>query len=222
MARGGVSCPGYGENMTKKLWSIPVALIALIAFAGPVGAQTDAFTIELEGVATGSAGETVVLTSQAVPADLVGAACTGTARTQNNSSVYPGNDIIISSDTGSATLPGVEETPGETIEASKSVIMTENITISMQFGPDGATSGGITLTFDCEPAVISAQATTTTTTPETTTPETTTTVAAAPIGPVDAGAGGTAQSGSSSWILVAVSTFALVTIGSAFALIKNR
>ena len=147
--------------------AVVVVLAAMLAFVSPAGAQDEILSIEIEGIITGQAeGDIVEVASTAVPASLVGSSCTVTGASQNNGSVHPGNNLIIASGGASTTVPGVEEVPGQVVAGSGPLVVGSNVTVSVEFGPSGSTSGGVTLTFDC--------------------------AAVAPIGGVATGAGGTA------------------------------
>lgn len=189
--------------------SAAALFVLLVVLATPLGAQ-ESFTISLEGIATGAEGEIVELANEAVPANLIGSTCNVMATTQNNGSVHQGNIITVASETGAATIPGAEEVPGQTISGTGTVELGTTVQITMQFGPDGATSGGIILSFDCQ---ASAQTTTTVAQATTTTTET-------PIGPIDTGAGGTASTGSSVPTVAAV-LFALVLLSGGFFIGNN-
>jgi hypothetical protein len=155
--------------MTKIRVAAVVVLAAMMAFVSPAGAQ-DSFSITLEGIITGQAeGDVVELVNQAVPSNVVGATCTVSGASQNNGSVHPGNNLIITTGSSTVNVPGVEEVPGQVVSGSGSLTLGTNVVISLEFGPSGSTSGGVTLTFDC--------------------------AAIAPVGGVATGAGGTADGG---------------------------
>lgn len=169
-------------------FSIALTLLMTLILAAPALAQDSSFTIAVEGVADGAEGDVIQVAEQAVDPALVGASCTVTASTENNSSVHPGNELIIATGGTEGTIPGVEEQPGQTLTLAGSVVLGETVTVSLRFGPDGVTSGGVVLTFDCA-------------------------AAAAPVGGVATGAGGTAGSDTSSFVLLGVGTMAVIAAG---------
>jgi len=178
--------------MTKIRVAVMVVLAMMLAFTSPAGAQDDSFTIVLEGIITGQAeGDIVEVANQAVAAELVGATCTVTGATENNGSVHPGNNLIVTTGGTTANLPGVEEVPGQVVNGSGSLVLGTDVVVSLEFGPNGNTSGGVTLTFDC---------------------------AAAPVGGVATGAGGTADgTGQLSITLFALGAVALIGSGALLA-----
>jgi len=154
--------------MTKIRVAIVLVLATMLAFVSPAGAQADSFSITLEGIITGQAeGDIVEVANQAVAPALVGSSCTVTGATENNGSVHPGNNLIIATGGTTANVPGVEEVPGQVINGSGTLVLGSDVVVSLEFGPNGDTSGGVTLTFDC--------------------------AAVAPVGGVATGAGGTAD-----------------------------
>jgi hypothetical protein len=167
-----------------------VVLAAMLAFVSPAGAQDDTFSITLEGIITGQAeGDIVELVDQPVPAALVGASCIVSGATENNGSVHPGNNLIIATGGASTTVPGVEEVPGQVVAGSGPAVLGTDVVISLEFGPGGNTSGGVTLTFDC--------------------------AAVAPVGPVATGAGGTAgEPGQTNMALLVLGVAALAGAGA--------
>jgi hypothetical protein len=136
------------------LGSIVVSVfgMAVVGLAEPVGAQETEIVIELDGVATGEEGSVLELVNRPVDASLVGATCSVSGRTENNESVHPGNDIIIASGDSVAEVPNVEELENEIIAGTGTVTLGDSIIVSIRFGPDEVTSGGIFLDFVCQPA----------------------------------------------------------------------
>ncbi len=140
---------------------------SLLSWA-PASAQTDGGTItfEVAGVLTGQIpGSVAELHTETVPTDLVGQTCTFAVATENNSSVHPGNALLLQTGDASGEIPEVEATPGQTFTGSAPVVLGETIVASIRFGENGITSGGFTITITC-----------------------------APVGGIETGAGGTASS----------------------------
>jgi LPXTG-motif cell wall-anchored protein len=177
-----------GDNMIRPRRYALVLAAALLAYASPVAAQdSDTFTIVVEGVLTGAEGDVAEVVNQPVAAALVGETCTVTGQSENNGSVHPGNNLIIATGSSSTTVAGTEDTPGQIVNGTGSVVLGESVVVSVEFGPDGVTSGGVTLTFACQPAL--------------------------PEGGVDKGAGGTAGD-SQNAVLPAVGLAALALAGA--------
>lgn len=126
-----------------------VGLFAMVAAAFNPAAGAQDISIDTGGVAYGAEGEIIVIADQAVDASLVGQTCTGTVSVGNNESVHPNNDLIITSGDLSVTIPNVEEGANDISTGTGSVLLGETIRVELQFGADGVTSGGLTLTFDC-------------------------------------------------------------------------
>ena len=71
-------------------------------------ASANDIVIDIDGAIGGNVGEVIVLTEQAVADEFVGAECLATLRAENNSSVHPGNNLIVSSGGTSPRLADVE------------------------------------------------------------------------------------------------------------------
>ena len=207
-------------------WGFFAAVLTVWLIAAvPAFAQT-VITIEIEGVARGDEGEEVVLAERAVdPAD-VGATCSGTLTTENNSSVHPDNTLVITTGDTRAEIPNVEEFPGEMLVIEGTLVLGDSVVVSMIFGPNGVTSGGMTLVLECMQQETTTTTTTTTTVAPTTTttvaPTTTTTVApttttiAAPTGGVATGGGGTVGPDHSRLVVLGGAAAGLVALGGAY------
>src|SRR5262249_35453485 len=70
--------------------------------ASPSGAAPNDIVIDVNGVIFGNPGDVNVVQQVDVDPALVGATCAGTAVIQNNESVHPNTDLIVT--TGSSTV----------------------------------------------------------------------------------------------------------------------
>ena len=197
--------------------AIGLAIVGALLVAAPAVAQTNQIEIFLDQVLRGDPGDVFVVHTESVDPALVGGTCSGTARTENNASEHPSNDLLIASGVDAMTIPDFEAVAGQVTSMTGPVTLGESITVSIRLGGDGISSGGLHIAFSCTPQ--QPEPTTTTTEPEPTTtvtsppqPRTTVTtppttapappadpeiraiqaVAEAPIGGVSAGGGSTA------------------------------
>ena len=141
----------------------------LLTVAATVAASEGAFeiVISIETVVRAPEDSETVLRAHPVPNGLVGETCSVIAQSLNQSSVHPGNDLIIESHTR-IVLVDVEAEPGGTVTATDVMVLSDQVLIILVMGPDEVFSAGIDVLFDCPPEP------TTTTSP---TMSTTTTVA---------------------------------------------
>ena len=141
----------------------------LLTAAATAAASESAFEIivSIETVVRAPEDSETVLRAQPVPNGLVGETCSVIAQSLNQSSVHPGNDLIVESQTR-IVLVDVEAEPGGTVTATDVMVLSDQVLISLVMGPDEVFSAGIDVLFDCPPEP------TTTTSP---TMSTTTTVA---------------------------------------------
>lgn len=143
--------------------------VLLFALVGPARAASDDFEVSvpvgtfLRGI---DPGTVVLLTDPPVqsPGDLVGRDCTVVARSQNQQSTHPNNDLVVETGTSQVRIEDVESAPGATTNASGRVTLGADVTVSLIMGPDGTFSAGVDVTIDCAPdATTTTQASTTTT-----------------------------------------------------------
>lgn len=142
-------------------------LLALVPAAAASGADGEPdIVVSVDTVIHAPVGSTTVLASITTPAAFVGATCTVSATTENQSSVHPNNDLVIDSAT-SVVIPDVEAVPGGTVTATDDIVLSGTIVVSLLMGPDHTFSAGVEVSFDC--TVIGSTSTTSTTVDDTTT-----------------------------------------------------
>ena len=144
---------------------LSVLSATLVLLVAPVaGGQEDvAIEIPLDTIVRGDPGSEHLLGSAEVPAELQGVTCPVAAIAENQSSVHPGNDLLVATDGDSIVLPNVERGPGVTTVAEDQLTFGSTLTVTLILGEDGVFSAGMVVRF-CDIPV-----TTTTTTKETTT-----------------------------------------------------
>jgi hypothetical protein len=163
---------------------IPLAVLVgvgaiLVVAAGAVGAQDGGIVeIPLGTVARTDPGAEVSLDSVAVPTELVGLECSVQSRSENNSSVHPGNDLVVTSGAESVVLSDVEGSAGKVTTATATVTLGDDIAVTLIMGPDGVFSAGAraAIVLECIVPETTTTTTTTTTIPTETTVSTTTTI----------------------------------------------
>jgi hypothetical protein len=163
---------------------IPLAVLVgvgatLVVTAGAVGAQDGGIVeIPLGTVVRADPGAEVSLNSVAVPTELVGLECSVQSRSENNSSVHPGNDLVVTSGAESVVLSDVEGSAGKVTTATATVTLGDDIAVTLIMGPDGVFSAGAraAIVLECIVPETTTTTTTTTTIPTETTVSTTTTI----------------------------------------------
>jgi len=143
------------------------ALILTAAVSVAAGEGAFEIVVSIETVVRAPEDSETVLRADPVPSGLIGETCSVIAQSLNQSSVHPGNDLIVESQTR-IVLIDVEAEPGGTVTATDVMVLGDQVIISLIMGPDELFSAGIDVLFDCPPEP------TTTTSP---TSSTTTTVA---------------------------------------------
>lgn len=151
-----------GTNRAMGFSVLSVALVLLVApMAG--GQEGVAIEVPLDTIVRGDPGSEHLLGSAQVPAELQGVTCPVAAIAENQSSVHPGNDLLVATDGDSIVLRDVERAPGVTTVAEEELTLGSTLTVTLVLGEDGVFSAGMVVKF-CDIPV-----TTTTTTLETTT-----------------------------------------------------
>jgi hypothetical protein len=149
---------------------VGLVVSGLALFPASAGAAPGDVEIQVTGAVYGNPGDVLVVQEVAVDPALVGATCTGVAITQNNESVHPDTDLIISTGGTQSEFDDVESVSDGTTEGSEQLVLGSTITVSVRLGADGVASGGTMLSLDCQ--AIPPTTTTTTTTPTTVPPST--------------------------------------------------
>jgi hypothetical protein len=129
--------------------------VVLLLPAAALAQTTEGFSFDLpHQVIRGETGTTHALGAFEVPSNLVGASCTFEAVADNNISVHPGNDVIMSSGGDSVTLPNIERAPGAVTPSNGSITLGDTINVTLFLGTDngngrGVYSGGFTVNVIC-------------------------------------------------------------------------
>lgn len=125
-----------------------VALTAALLALGSSVALAAIFEIPIDTVVYAPEDSITRLETVDTPPDLIGASCVGVAVAANQTSVHPGNDLIISSGGTSVVLEDVERAPGTTTPASGELTLGEQVTVDLRMGPDEVFSGGLVIIID--------------------------------------------------------------------------
>ncbi len=140
--------------------------LALMSFASPASAIDDIIIpIDNERGIRGEPGSITTLATAPVEDELVGATCQAELIETNNESVHPDNDLIITSGTWSETVENFESDALSVNVIQGGITLGETVVVQLRFGPNGVSSAGFELAFDCSNPVFP---TTTTEAPATT------------------------------------------------------
>ena len=179
---------------TTKLTAALVALLLAgsLAVVNATTAGADAERIEINidsrtvqpgrNVVWAPEGTVVRLATYNVPEHLQGRQCPGAWVDQNNSSIHPGNDIVVSTNGQAFRVENVENQPGELRVEVGTVTLGPTITVDLEMGPDEIFSATAMVVIECPalPPTTTTEAPTTTTEAPTTTTEAPTTTTEAP------------------------------------------
>lgn len=101
--------------------------------------------------AHGSEGSEILLATVNVDPSAVGETASVTAVAENQSSVHPGNDLVVASGSTSVVLENVERAEGVETPANGTLTLGTTITVTLLMGPDEVFSAGIMLSIVCVP-----------------------------------------------------------------------
>lgn len=124
-----------------------MVLVIVAALALPAAA---AERIELEQrVLVGEEGSLQQLAEVTVSDDHVGVVCTLLVHTENQDSVHPGNDLVITTGDVQAVIEDVEAEADAGRDLSAEVVLGSTIVVELRFGPHRLSSMGYELDVDC-------------------------------------------------------------------------
>ncbi|REK26183.1 MAG: hypothetical protein DWQ40_00200 [Actinobacteria bacterium] len=173
--------PKSGRRARRALGWITVLLL-VFAFVPVVGASEVAeddeefdIVVPVDTMVHAEAGSEIVLSTSDTPEEFIGATCTVSATSDNQSSVHPNNDLVIHGESNDVTLPDVEAVPGGTVTSTDTLELPSEIVITLIMGPDETFSAGLEVGFDCPAVSPTSTSTSTTIAPTSTSIETTTT-----------------------------------------------
>lgn len=179
------------QGAKRRATGLSVLSLALLLLVAPVAmGQEVAIEIPFETVIRAEPGSVHLLATAPVPTELQGVTCPVAAVAENESSVHPGNNLIVATDGDSIVLEDVERAAGAITVAEEELTFGSTITVTLVLGEHGVFSAGMvvrfcdipvtTTTTTVETTTTTSEASTTTIPTTTTTMETTTTVTVLP------------------------------------------
>lgn len=163
------------QGAQRRAMGLGVLSAAWVLLMAPVAmGQEVAIEIPFETVIRAEPGSVHLLATASVPPELQGVTCPVAAVAENESSVHPGNNLIVATDGDSIVLEDVERAAGAVTVAEEELTFGSTITVTLVLGEDGVFSAGMTMKFcDIPETTTTTTVETTTTTTETTTTTTT-------------------------------------------------
>ncbi len=170
----------FGDGKGEHMWRYLTLRVGLGALAGllfmqaPAAADHGDISLPIDTVVQAGEGEVVQLAQTTVASELVGAVCSWDLHSENQESVHPGNDLILTTGGSQSVISGVEDVANQALSASGSVELGSTIVVSLRMGPDQVFSAGISVEVVCEESApaVEPETTTGTTPPASVTPTT--------------------------------------------------
>jgi hypothetical protein len=132
--------------MRRLIVTFTMAMMLLASIA--TAALAAGFVIPIDTVVHAKPGSSEVLADVETPPDLIGATCIGLAEAENQSSVHPGNDIVISTGGTEAILKDVEGSAYKKTDALGPITLGPRVKLTLIMGEDGTFSGGLVVIID--------------------------------------------------------------------------
>jgi hypothetical protein len=107
-----------------------------------------------EAVLVAEPGTITNLATVAVPAARLGATCTLAAHSENQVSIHPGNDLLVTTGDQQTVIADVEARPDQVRELAVEVVLGPTVTVDLRMGPTRVSSLGFDITIDCPPAAV--------------------------------------------------------------------
>jgi hypothetical protein len=134
-----------------KLLSIIAGIALSIAIPVQVMAvSSPQISIPVNTVIRGNAGSTHILAEVNVDKEIIGMICSVNATAENQGSVHPGNNIVVSSGSENVTLIDVEREANGITNAEDELTMSSDLTVTLILGKDKVFSGGMDVNLHCE------------------------------------------------------------------------
>lgn len=132
---------------------IAVAAIGFGFMGSPANAQEGETVVEIpvsNVFVRGDVGSSVDMGQATVDAEMVGRTCNVVATVTNQSSVHPGNKLVVTSGDSTVEIPGIEDAADAVTVQAGTLTLGDTISVSVVLGDDGATSLGSSLKVTCE------------------------------------------------------------------------
>jgi len=141
----------------RRIIGLAVFVVVLLLPGAALAQTSETFSIDIpERIIRDATGSSHNLVTLDVPAGLIGKECTIEAVADNNASVHLSNDFIVSSGSGSVTLPNVERGPGAVTTSTAQLTLGETLRVTLFLGNNergggtrGIFSGGFTVNVIC-------------------------------------------------------------------------
>lgn len=134
----------------RRLAGAMSTMVLLIAVVGVAPAwAVESIVLDQDRVLYGEEGSVHQLAEVPVDADRVGSSCTLQVHTENQFSVHPGNDLLITTGGVQSVIEDVEAEPDADRDLSAAVVLGPVLVVELRFGPHQVSSMGFDLSVEC-------------------------------------------------------------------------
>ena len=161
------------SGTNRRVLAVATSTLVIFALAMTVSAVNISqivteIKIPITKIVRAPAGSETFLASAEVPDEFIGKVCAVVARSANQGSVHPDNDLVVSSGGSEVVLRDVEGESDGAVVAQGDLELGPQVVVTLVMGPDKVFSAGMTVVVDCS---LDPPETSTTPPPETTTVE---------------------------------------------------
>ena len=142
------------SGVYRRVLAVGTSTLAIFALAMTVSAVNVAqivteINIPITKIVRAPAGSETFLTSAVVPDEFIGKVCLVVARSANQGSVHPDNDLVVSSGGSEVVLRDVEGESEGAVVAQGDLELGPQVVVTLVMGPDKVFSAGMTVVVDC-------------------------------------------------------------------------
>ncbi len=134
----------------RRLLGAVSATVLIFAMLGVLPASADErISIISERVLFGEEGSVQTLAEADVEPDQVGQLCTLEVHVENQFSVHPGNDILITASGAQTVIEDIEAQPDGDRDLTAQIVLGPTLLVQLRFGPHQVSSMGFEISVDC-------------------------------------------------------------------------
>jgi hypothetical protein len=127
------------------------AILVFSVFTTPTASAADVgLEIPIDTVIRDDPGTAHVMASHDVDPSLLGRQCNVSKTAMNQHSVHPENDLIVRSGDTESILRDIESEPNATVVGEGTLVLGDEIVVSLLLGPDGVFSATLSIVLDCQ------------------------------------------------------------------------
>jgi hypothetical protein len=138
-----------GRGRSVAFTGVLVLVFSLLNMAAAMAAPPFSADIVINETETGDEDSVELLRTISVPLEFQGQECTARSVGRNQSSVHPGNDLLVASGGTQVEIPDVERAPDAVVEGIGTLVLGSQISVSVRYGVDEFFSADLIVEVRC-------------------------------------------------------------------------